>query len=295
MTNAFFGAMYAFLFRQRCDTIITPSGLMKSSFVRGHSELEMKIRCTSNDLRVEFTEPLSGTGCIDETTDPMRYEKMIETIDATCLPDDIYQTAINETIVHVIGGRARLFLADPADLILSNDFGYERMAPRMQAMLEDDVRKYAYNPAVYVMIGIHPYGEFFRLLERASSVLASYADNGFYIGDSRFTEKEVLGFDPSISRGVFLYENRNLILVGPAERHSDGNVYPRCFLPKSVPKFTVQLPAECPICFSNMTTRRNCETLKCGHIYHRRCMQEWRDRCTNGREVTCPNCRTVVS
>ncbi len=292
MANAVFGLLTALLFRERCAPIIGQTGLIKSSFIRGRGDLELKVRCNNNDLKIDFTEPL-GLGCVDPHREPLRYNRMIQVINATCLPNEVYEVALSETITHVLGGRARLFIADPAEVVLVDDLGYQQMAPRMRAVLEDDVRKFAYNPAVYVRIGIHPYGNHFTILERASSVLASYADSGYYLGDSRFNETEILGFDASISRGVFLYENRDLILVGPAETHPNGRVYPTCFRPpvEHKPAFTVQLPTECAICMANVTSKKNCDCLRCGHVFHRRCMQEWRNKFTNGRRVTCPICR----
>ena len=255
--------------------------------------MDLKVRCTTNDVRVDFSEPL-GSGCIDPLTNPERYNRMIQIINATCLPDTVYELAIAETITHVIGGRARLFIADPSDLVLVDDLGYQQMAPRMRAILDKNVREFAWNPAVYVRIGIHPFGEQFTVLERASSVLASYADRGYYIGESRFNETEILGFDASISRGVFLYENRNLILVGPAETHSNGRVYPVCLKPKDKPAFTVKLPVECAICMTDVKSKKNCDSLQCGHVFHRHCMKQWRDRCANNGSVTCPICRQIV-
>ena len=278
---------------------------MKSSFIRGPnggpSTLSIKIRCTSNHIRIQYTEPFE---CIDAVADPDRYSRALQVIESTCLPDDIYQQALLETITHVETGRVRLFIADPPELTLVDDFGLTQMAPRMRATLENDLRLFVHNPNVYVHVSRHGLlGGPYTMLERGMSVLASYAaGRGHYYGQDRFNGLEILGFSETSGTGVFLYEDRNLILVGPAERSRSSNrhVYPLCFKalettvpPIMVPKFNVSLPAECPICMDNMTTKNGCDTLPCGHMFHETCMQQWRGQLRN-RVVTCPICREAA-
>lgn len=45
----------------------------------------------------------------------------------------------------------------------------------------------------------------------------------------------------------------------------------------------------CPICYGNMLYPRLTKTLRCGHKYHRKCIEQWSD--TN---PSCPLCRTSI-
>jgi hypothetical protein len=301
MTNPIFTFISAILLRRTCEPVYFPTGMLKSSFVQGQSELRMKIRCETNTLRVYFTTDL-GAGCIDQVTDPIRYNRMMEIVAATCIPDEVYETAFLETVAHVFGGRVRLFIADPLGLTLLDNYGYVQTGPRMRAILEDDVRKFAWNPRAYVRITTRQYSQY-RILENVASVLASFADGGHSIGPGRFQGAQLVGFDSATNGGVFFYEDQKIILIGPAMRHSDGKVYPLCFWPQEVPespeaspKLNVSLPAECPICLNTMISRKTCEILKCGHLFHDTCMHRWRTRCEmqDDRKVTCPTCRSEV-
>ncbi len=99
MTNALLGGASALLFRHRCDPIVAPDGVIKSSFIRGQSELNLKIRCTSTNIRSEFKESLGKTGCIDQISDTEEYKRMIQIITEICTPDDVHRTPLAETIV----------------------------------------------------------------------------------------------------------------------------------------------------------------------------------------------------
>jgi Ring finger domain len=46
---------------------------------------------------------------------------------------------------------------------------------------------------------------------------------------------------------------------------------------------------QCSVCFTNMAAHGT-RTLSCGHIFHSRCVERWKNTCTG--LPTCPMCRT---
>ena len=51
------------------------------------------------------------------------------------------------------------------------------------------------------------------------------------------------------------------------------------------------LGPECPICLNATTRTRSTQRLKCGHVFHRTCIQQWRDT----GAPTCPTCRAIIN
>ena len=45
----------------------------------------------------------------------------------------------------------------------------------------------------------------------------------------------------------------------------------------------------CSICLNNVRNTRSVSKLRCGHSFHRRCIDEWKSR-----TPTCPECRTLI-
>lgn len=46
---------------------------------------------------------------------------------------------------------------------------------------------------------------------------------------------------------------------------------------------------QCAICLNDVTTTRNNQPIRCGHIFHSSCIKEWKERGKN----TCPICRKI--
>ena len=51
------------------------------------------------------------------------------------------------------------------------------------------------------------------------------------------------------------------------------------------------LGPECPICLVPTTRTRSTQRLKCGHVFHRPCIQQW----TDTGAPTCPTCRALIN
>ena len=48
---------------------------------------------------------------------------------------------------------------------------------------------------------------------------------------------------------------------------------------------------ECAICLNPTTRTRTSQKLKCGHVFHGRCINNWR----NAGGTTCPTCRAIIN
>ena len=65
---------------------------------------------------------------------------------------------------------------------------------------------------------------------------------------------------------------------------------PKFSSPKIKKKTLSRTPTvECTICLLGIKTRLSSKTLKCGHKFHRRCIQKW-ERINK----SCPNCRATL-
>ena len=50
---------------------------------------------------------------------------------------------------------------------------------------------------------------------------------------------------------------------------------------------------ECSICMDKCTTKTKNTTTKCNHIFHKKCLDEWINRCQY-KQIPCPMCRTII-
>jgi hypothetical protein len=50
-------------------------------------------------------------------------------------------------------------------------------------------------------------------------------------------------------------------------------------------------PIECPICFEPVKSQDDAHVTNCDHIFHYKCIEQWRDTENGG---TCPLCRGVI-
>lgn len=45
----------------------------------------------------------------------------------------------------------------------------------------------------------------------------------------------------------------------------------------------------CSICIENLNTRKNILKVKCGHMFHKECIDKW-----TASNKTCPNCMSII-
>lgn len=52
----------------------------------------------------------------------------------------------------------------------------------------------------------------------------------------------------------------------------------------------------CAICQSKFKKGKSCKELDCHHIYHTKCIEEWRNTCLFWDiKVTCPSCKKIIN
>jgi hypothetical protein len=66
---------------------------------------------------------------------------------------------------------------------------------------------------------------------------------------------------------------------------------PDNFVEETINQFNLNGEEECHICYSRLKDEPVCMNFPCGHIYHCRCIDSWRN---NSNRNTCPDCRALV-
>jgi len=145
------------------------------------------------------------------------------------------------------------------------------------------------NMKVYISTTINVLDVKEKLLEAGKHffLLEEFTKNNTVTGKVIKNNGEVLSYEFRYFSFLLMTVKAQAVLARRA--NISDNRMPKFSSPKIKKKTMAKPtapPVECTICLIGIKTRLSSKTLKCGHVFHRRCVLKW-----SRINKTCPNCR----